>query len=65
MTEEERIAQTKECIRHVVLFQKLKVITSWEVINRIESMWDFRDDAQWREYRMLYRQVEKEIQDEQ
>jgi hypothetical protein len=65
MLDEERIAKTKECIRHVVLFQKLKVITSWELINRIESMWDFRDDAQMREYRMLYRQVEKEMQDGQ
>ena len=60
---DEDIELTKEYIRQVILATKLKVELSWELIYAIEKMWDLQDDAVRHEYRMLYRQVEKEMQD--
>jgi len=60
---DEDIERTKGYIRQVILATKLQVELSWELIYAIDELWDLRDDAQMREYRMLYRQVEKEMQD--
>jgi hypothetical protein len=60
---DEDIELTKGYIRQVILATKLKVELSWELIYAIEKIWDLHDDAVRHEYRMLYRQVEKEMRD--
>lgn len=65
MTEEERIAITKHHIRHLLLVMKLKVDPPEGVKDWVLKHWNLSDDAQLRQYRNLWQQVDKEMQDGQ
>ncbi len=60
---------TKHHIRHFILALKLGTnpIIDPQDMNRLQGMWVGRhsDDIKEREYRMLWQEAEKEIQDEQ
>lgn len=60
---------TKHHIRHFIIAQKLGIhpILDPQDMDRMLSIWRGRrdDDIKEREYRMLWQEVEKEIQDEQ
>ena len=64
MTEAERIAITKHEIRHLQLAKKLGVAPTSADLKWLIEQWNMTDDAQMRQYRMLWQIVEEEIKHE-
>jgi hypothetical protein len=64
MTEAERIAITKHEIRHLQLAKKLGVAATSADLGWLSAHWNMTDDAQMRQYRMLWQIVEEEIKHE-